>query len=379
MTARGLVLVTGGAGFIGCHSAVALLEHGWRVRALDSLRPPVHEAGVPPAWLPPDVELVVGDVRDGGTVSRALRGVDRVLHLAAYQDYLPDFSTFFHVNATGTALLYEVIVGERLPVEKVVVASSQAVYGEGRYVCEEHGVIHPDHRPEPQLRAGAWETRCAACGRPARSEPTDESVTNPQNPYATSKHTQEMVAFSLGRRYGIATSCLRYSITQGRWQSPRNAYSGICRILTLRALAGKPLVLYEDGNQRRDYVHAADVAAANVLALTDPRTDFAAYNVGGAESLSALQYAEVVREVGRTTAPVSIPGCYRFGDTRHIVSDSGRLRALGWRPTVRVPAIVREYAEWTRECGFVDRATDDSMERMFSLGTLRRAAVAPTS
>ncbi len=379
MTGRGLVLVTGGAGFIGCHTAVALLARGWRVRALDRLAAPVHDDGVPPSWLPDGVELAVGDVRDRDAVARALRGADRVLHLAAHQDYLPDFSTFFDVNATGTALLYEVIVGERLPVEKVVVASSQAVYGEGRYRGAEHGIIHPDHRPDSQLRAGDWEVRCSQCGRQATSEPTGETAVCPQNPYALSKHTQELVAFSLGSRYGIATTCLRYSITQGRWQSPRNAYSGICRILTLRARAGKPLVLYEDGGQRRDYVHVEDVAAANVLALEDGRTDSLAYNVGGASSSTVAEYAEVVRQVVDPGVAVSVPGCYRFGDTRHVVSDSGRLRALGWRPGRTVPDIVREYAEWVEGAGYVDRATDDGMERMFSVGTLRRTEAAPAS
>jgi dTDP-L-rhamnose 4-epimerase len=368
------VLITGGAGFIGCHTALALLQRGWRVRVLDRLAGPVHEAGVRPPWLPPDVELVVGDVRDRDAVATALGGVSHVLHLAAYQDYLPDFSTFFDVNTTGTALLYEAIVEARLPVRKVVVASSQAVYGEGRYRCAQHGVVHPDHRPDGQLRAGDWEVRCPGCGGPASSQPTGESVVRPQNAYALSKHTQELVALSLGRRYGIPTTCLRYSITQGRWQSPLNPYSGVCRIFTLRARAGRPLVVYEDGRQRRDYVHVSDVAAANVLALEEGRTDFLAYNVGGAESLTVLEYAEVVRRAVNPSVEVSMPGCYRFGDTRHVVSDSGRLRGLGWSPTRTVADIVREYAEWADGTGHVDRATDAGMERMFSLGTLRRSA-----
>ena len=370
---RGLVLITGGAGFIASHTALALLERGWRVRALDHLGPPVHEAGVRPPWLPGDVELMVGDVRGRGSVARALRGADAVLHLAAYQDYLPDFSTFFSVNVTGTALLYELIVEGRLPVRKVVVASSQAVYGEGRYRCAEHGDVFPDHRPDSQLRAGAWEVRCPACGGEAAARTTDEAEVRPQNPYALSKHTQELVAFSLGRRYGIATTCLRYSIAQGRWQSPRNPYSGVCRIFTLRARAGKPLVVYEDGRQRRDYVHVSDVAAANVLALEDGRTDFQAYNVGGAGATSVLEYADVVRQVVNPNVHVSMPGYYRFGDTRHVVSDSGRLRALGWRPTRCVQDIVREYAEWADQAGWTDETTDRGMERMLSLGTLRLA------
>src|SRR5207302_2019833 len=143
--------------------------------------------------------------------------------------------------------------------------------------------------------------------------------------YGLSKLTQEMVAFSLGRRYQIPTTCLRYSITQGKWQSPRNAYSGICRIFTLRALAGKAAIVFEDGQQLRDYVYVGDVARANVLALIDDRTDGEVYNVGGDEVLSALGYANVVREALGAMAEPQLPGYYRFGDTRHMVSDVTKL------------------------------------------------------
>lgn len=370
------VLITGGAGFIGSHTALQLLERGYRVRALDALLPPVHAGAEPPPWLPADVELVVGDVRDRDAFGRALRGVDAVLHLAAYQDYLPDFSTFFHVNTVGTALLYELCVAEGLPVRKVVVASSQAVYGEGAHQCGEHGIVHPGIRSDDQLRRADWEVRCPDCGQPTEWRPTDESTVHPQNQYAISKYTQELVAFSLGRRHGIPTTCLRYSITQGPWQSPRNAYSGACRIFTLRARSGRAPVVFEDGLQRRDYVHVADVARANVLALTDGRTNGEAYNVGGAEALTTLRYADIVREVVALAVPAELPGCYRFGDTRHVVSDISKLCALGWEPTSSVPEIVREYAGWLAGTGVVDGASDAALRRMFELGTLRRTDVA---
>lgn len=367
------ILITGGAGFIGSHTAQALLDAGYQVRLLDLLKPPVHQGGTAPSWLPAEAELVIGDVRDRDALGAAMRGVDGVVHLAAYQDYLPDFSTFFHTNTVGTALLYELIVEDRLPVEKVVVASSQAAYGEGRYRCGEHGDVYPDIRPESQLDEGSWEVRCPHCGRPVEWQQTDESRVNPQNQYGLSKYTQELVAFSLGRRYRIPTTCLRYSITQGRWQSPFNAYSGICRIFTLRLLAGKPPVVFEDGKQLRDYVYAGDVARANVLALEDPRTDFEAYNVGGENPISALEYAGIVAGIVRPGVEPELPGYYRFGDTRHIVSDSSRLRPLGWRNTKRVPEVVTEYAEWIEAAGFKDTSTDEGIKRMLELGTVRKA------
>jgi dTDP-L-rhamnose 4-epimerase len=374
MTER--VLVTGGAGFIGSHTALLLLERGHRVRALDALRPPVHLPGERPPWLPADVELMAGDVRDRDALARALRGVDSVLHLAAHQDYLPDFSTFFHVNTVGTALLYEVCVAERLPLRKVVVASSQAVYGEGAHRCPDHGAVRTGLRSDEQLRRGDWDIGCPRCGQKTGWLPTDESEVNPQNQYAISKHTQELIAFNLGRRHGIPTTCLRYSITQGRWQSPRNAYSGACRVFTVRARSGRPPIVFEDGGQRRDYVHVSDVARANLLALTDDRTDFQAHNVGGAEALTTLEYARVVCEaVGLDVRP-EVPGYYRFGDTRHVVSASGKLRGLGWAPTLSVRDVVREYVSWLDGSGHVDDVTDAGLARMLELGALRRAAAA---
>jgi dTDP-L-rhamnose 4-epimerase len=367
---RERILITGGAGFIGCHTAVAFLERGYDVRCLDSLRPPVHNTEVAPPWLPNDVEFLRGDVRDERVVTRALQEVDVVVHLAAYQDYLPDFSTFFSVNTGGTALLYEVIVRDRLDVRKVVVASSQAVYGEGNHACEEHRDIQPDIRGDMQLSAGRWEVECPVCGRQTRWDRTDESSVNPHNQYALSKYTQEMVAFSLGRRFSLPTTCLRYSITQGRWQNPRNAYSGICRIFTSRVLNEKAPVIFEDGRQVRDYVYVGDVAKANVIAVEDPRTDFEAYNVGGCGAVSAIAYARKVIGVLGSTKQAEVPGLYRFGDVRHIVSSTRKLEALGWKSSFGVEAVIREYADWIVSTQFGD-TSDASLAHMLDIGTVR--------
>lgn len=367
------VLITGGAGFIGAHTAILLLERGYQVRALDWLRPPVHQSGERPPWVDSSVELLVGDIRDKVAVAKALRGVSAVIHLAAYQDYLPDFSAFFHTNTVGTALLYEVIVEEKLDVRKIVIASSQAVYGEGRHFCAEHGDVFPDLRTEHQLLRGDWDVRCPQCDRVPEVQLTNEERSNPQNQYGLSKLTQELVGLSLGRRYAIPTTCLRYSITQGRWQSPRNAYSGICRIFVLRARAGKECIIFEDGAAMRDYVYVGDVAVANLLALEDIRTDYQVYNVGGERALSSLEYARIVNEVTGSRLEPQLPGYYRFGDTRHVVSDVSQLRRLGWKTTLTVAEIVADYANWVAETGITDQSTDSGIKRMLELGTLRRA------
>src|SRR5262245_46489911 len=245
------VLVTGGAGFIGSHTVDRLVEQGCAVRVLDSLERPVHESGQAPAWLHPRAEFVRGDVTRREHLLPALDGIDAVVHLAAYQDYLPDFSRFFHVNTVGTALLYELVVERRLPVRKIVVASSQAVYGEGKHRCPDGRIVYPPMRPEEQLRRGDFEVRCPESGAPTRWMATDESVVNPQNPYALSKHAQEQIAIQLGRRYGIPSVAMRYSIVQGPRQSFTNAYSGACRVFCLALHLGRVPPIYEDGQQVR--------------------------------------------------------------------------------------------------------------------------------
>jgi len=366
-------LVTGGAGFIGSHTVDLLLAKGYAVKVLDALMPPVHVGGVKPDYLPADVEFIHGDVRDKAAMAHALEGADVVFHLAAYQDYLPDFSKFATTNDGGTALLYEVIVEKKLPVRKVVVASSQATYGEGRYACAEHGVQYPDLRPEAQLVRRQWEPLCLACAQPLAPQWTDESRVNPANQYAISKVAQEMYALILGRRYGIPTVAMRYSITQGARQSLRNAYSGILRIFTQRLLNGLPTIVYEDGQQIRDYVYVGDVARANLLVLEDPRADYQAFNVGGNRRVTVLEYARLLAgTIGADLEP-EIPDKFRFGDTRHIFSDVSKLRALGWESLTPLEQIAAEYVAWAQAQPDLKDYAADALRVMEQVGTVRSA------
>ncbi len=366
------ILVTGGAGFIGSHTVDLLLARGHTVRVLDALTPPVHSDGQAPAYLPADVELVQGDVRDRAAWLRALDGVEAVFHFAAYQDYLPDFAKFFHVNAAGTALLYELAVEQRLPLQKIVVASSQAVYGEGRYACPNDGLQHPGPRPEAQLIAQDWEPRCPACGEQMTAEWTAEDAPfNGHNSYAMSKHAEEVLALNLGRRYGLPTVALRYSITQGARQSYRNAYSGAMRIFVMQALAGQPLTVYEDGRQLRDFVYVGDVARANLLVFEDPRADYQAFNVGSGRQSTVLEFAQcVAARAGRGGEP-QVTGEYRFGDTRHILSDITKLRALGWEPQGTLEGNIDEYLAWAQQQPDFRNYADEARAHMRRVGTVR--------
>jgi dTDP-L-rhamnose 4-epimerase len=378
------VLVTGGAGFIGSHTVDLLLEKGYAVRILDNLQPRVHPKGLPP-WVPKEAEFIQGDVANRDDLSRSMQGVDYVIHLAAYQDYLPDFSTFIHTNTESTALIFELMVeanlrGRPLPVRKIVFASSQAVCGEGRYRCEEHGVLIPGQRPLEQLQHGDWEIHCPHCGRYMESLLIDEATIHPHTTYGVSKYAIELLAENLGRRYGIPTVCLRYTYVQGPRNSFYNAYSGIARIFALRLMHGLPPVCFEDGLQRRDYINVRDVARANVLVMEDDQADFRAFNVGGGRAVTVREFAEIMvhefaQRDGRyrdSALEPLIPGEFRVGDTRHTISDISALGALGWQPTIPVEQNVHEYVAWMLEQTGTDEFFREADKIMREQGVIRK-------
>lgn len=342
-------LVTGGAGFIGSHTVDLLLAKGYQVRILDSLQPRVHPRGKP-GYVTADAEFMQGDVSNPADMSRALAGQDCVFHLAAYQDYMPDFSRFIHTNTESTALIFELIVADPkcYPVRKIVFASSQAVSGEGKYRCVADGTIfYPGPRSLERLRRAEWDFTCPDCGGLAEPLLIDEAhCNNPHTTYGVSKYAIELLAFNLGRRYAIATAAVRYTYVQGPRNSFFNAYSGIARRFALRIRAGLPPVCYEDGQQLRDYVNVYDVARANVMVLESAAADGMAYNVGGGRAVTVREFANIMLAATGSALEAQVPGEFRLGDTRHTVSDTSRMRALGWEPTVSVEQNVREYLSW---------------------------------
>src|SRR5882762_5033929 len=340
------VLVIGGAGFIGSHMVDRFVKEGHQVRVLDSLDSKIHPNGRING-LSPKVEFLHGDVTNRGDLLAALRDMDVVSHQAAYQDYMPDFSRFMLVNAVGTSLLYELIVQERLKVKKVVVGSSQAVYGEGQYTCPEHDFFLPVPRSQEQLSQGDWDLRCPLCDRKAVPCLLEETHVNPYNQYAVSKLAQEKIALGLGWLHGIPTVALRYSITQGPRQSLFNQYSGICRIFVGRALKNEQLIIYEDGLQTRDFVHIDDVVDANMRVLEED-ADFQAFNVGSGKPTTVLEFANLVRAKLSSDTGLIVSGEYRRGDNRHSVSNVERLRLLGWSPKRDLSTNLDDFLAWVK-------------------------------
>jgi dTDP-L-rhamnose 4-epimerase len=354
------VLITGGAGFIGSHTADALKAKRYKVRILDCLLKPVHTDRWPTYVRGRGFELLKGDVRNKKDWVKALTGADYVFHLAAYQDQLPDYSTFFHINTVGTALMYEVIAEKKFPVKKIVLASSQFAYGDGKYQCRHSGkLFYPELRPPQQRRKAIWPILCKH-GKPAKFFPfREDQPVAPTNAYGLSKMALEELGLCFGKTHGIPTVALRYSIVQGPRQSPRNVYSGALRIFVTRALAQEPLTVYEDGKQLRDFVNVADVVAANLFAMKNKKADYQVFNVGGGRGYRILDFAKMVKRITGSPSPIVIGG-FRKTDTRHAVSDISKLRKLGWRPRYRPEKAVRDYVEWIQaerfDLGFVRRA-----------------------
>jgi dTDP-L-rhamnose 4-epimerase len=366
------VLVTGGAGFIGSHLVDRFLRDGFQVVILDSLDPRVHPEGLP-RYVPAEASFIEGDVTDLNALHAALQGVDIVSHQAAYQDYMPDFSRFLEVNAVSTALLYELIVGHRLPVKKIIVASSQAVYGEGQYRCPDDGDFQPVPRSPRQLQCGDWEVQCPLCGGLAQALALEERSNNPYNQYAVSKLAAEKTALGLGWLHGIPTVALRYSITQGRRQSLYNHYSGVCRIFCARAVQRLPLILYEDGHQTRDFVHVDDVVEANMLALEKDDANGHAFNVGSGSPTTILGYARQVLNRIPSPAGLDVSGEYRRGDNRHSVSSIEKLKRLGWTPKRGLDAILDDFLEWIESSGGIPARLPDAAADMRAAGVLLSA------
>jgi dTDP-L-rhamnose 4-epimerase len=344
-----IALVLGGAGFIGSHLVDALILRGYKVRVLDNLSPPAHD-GKLPEWFNKKAQFIKGDVRSRKDMERALRGVSYVFHLAAYMDYHMDFSTYFSVNTESVALLYEIIVAKKLPIKKIILASSQSVYGDGKYKCSKHGDVYASSRPEAQLKKKDWTPRCS-CGRrfvkPIREREEDEF--KPQNPYGVSKMALEYIALNLGRKYKIPTVIVRYSIVHGPRQSWKHFYSGALRSFAVQALAGEPIEMHEDARQTRDFVHTDDVTSAHLLLMKSPKSNYEIFNIGSGRKDVVIQLAQAVCKAVGTPLNADIKGLYRIGTPRDSLMDISKLKKLGWKPTKTLEDNARDYVDWVRQ------------------------------
>ncbi|HKR53379.1 MAG TPA: SDR family NAD(P)-dependent oxidoreductase [Chthoniobacterales bacterium] len=365
-------LVTGGAGLIGSHVADLLVREGWRVRILDNLEPNTHKRGRP-AWINRDAEFVQGDLRDRGTIENALRNIDVIFHQAAYGGYMPEMAKYVHVNSLGTAQMLEIVREKNLPIQKVIVASSQAVYSEGAGTCPKHGLVFPRVRPVEQLQRGDWSARCPMCNEATTSVPTpEEAPVGGETVYGLTKVDQEKLVLLWGKQVGIPTVALRYSCTYGPRQSIFNPYTGVIAIFCTRLLNNLPPVFYEDGEQTRDLSFVEDIARANFLAAKTDALDGLPVNVGSGKAVSVREIAQRVSNALGIKIPPEINGDFRPGEMRHLISGTERIRAVGYVPQVDLEDGLGRYLDWIRSQSDVRDYFSEAAEILRNKGIVHR-------
>ena len=345
------ILITGGAGFVGSHLADGLLKAGHKVRIVDDLTPQVHKDGRP-AYLSPEAELIIGDVRDPNRMRDVLRGVDIIYHFAAtvgVGQSMYEISRYMSVNTQGTAELLQAMLDAKVTPLKLIVASSMSIYGEGKYQCSKCSrEATPPVRPVGQLRSGVWELHCSFCGGVLKPLPTVESKPSEINSvYALSKRDQEELCLIYGRTYGVPVTALRFFNIYGTRQALSNPYTGVAAIFAARLLNNQAPLVFEDGEQMRDFVSVHDIVRANLLAIDHSASDGEVINIGCGKPIAIRRVAEILAQsLGKEIAPI-VTQKYRAGDIRHCFADLTKARSLlGYEPTVTHEEGFRELAEW---------------------------------
>ncbi len=359
------ILVTGGAGFIGSHLVDALLARGHRVRILDNLEPQVHVTE--PDYVNKKAEFIRGDVRSVADLEKALKDMEVVFHFAAMVGVgqsMYQIERYTDVNSLGTAKLLEKLVAERSRIQKLVIASSMSIYGEGAYTCADCGLLYPKLRSEEQLKAAEWEMKCVGC--PDDVEPTATSEDKPLYPtsvYAVGKRDQEELCLSVGRAYNIPTVALRFFNTYGTRQSLSNPYTGVCAIFLSRIKNNQPPLIFEDGRQLRDFVSVHDIVQACLLAMDKKEADYETFNVGTGKPISIYQIAQLlIKLLDKDIQPV-ITGKFRSGDIRHCYADISKIREkLGYKPGVTLEEGMKELIAWGETAFAIDKFSEAEEE-----------------
>jgi len=368
-------LVTGGAGLIGSHITDLLVREGWKVRVLDNLEPQTHRRGKP-AWINEKAEFIQGDLCDRATIAAALDKIDIVFHQAAYGGYMPEISKYVHVNSLGTAQMLEVIREKNFPIKKIVVASSQAVYSEGAGICPKHQLVFPDVRPVQQLRKADWDVHCPICNAITKSAPTPENApVGAETVYGLTKIDQEKLVLLWGKQVGLPTVALRYSCTYGPRQSIFNPYTGVIAIFCTRLLNNLPPVLYEDGEQTRDFSFVEDIARANLLAAETQQLDGLAVNVGSEKGVSIRKVAEIVSVALKIDIKPEARGEFRPGEMRHLTSDTAKIRSAGYKPQVELEEGIARYIDWIRSQSDIRDYFSEAEQILKSKGIVHRVEV----
>jgi len=362
LKAKGIekILVTGGAGFIGSHTADLLIKRGYQTIIIDNLEPQVHgKSRKKPDYINENATFIQHDIQDHNFLSKIISEVDAIIHLAALVGVgqsMYQIKRYINTNTQATATLLDLLANEEHDIKKFVVASSMSVYGEGKYLCQEcQTEIYPNLRPEKQLKKHQWEHTCPQCGSILKPSPTDESKPlMPTSIYAQSKRHQEEMSLLIGKTYDIPTIALRYFNVYGSRQSLSNPYTGVCAIFTSRILNNKSPYIFEDGNQTRDFIHVRDVAQANLNAIEHNNPNYQAINVGTGKPITIKELAEILTKIyNKPDLKPYISNKFRKGDIRHCYADTTKAqKLLNYKPSITLKKGLTELSQWAETHGW---------------------------
>lgn len=374
------VLITGGSGFIGSRLALRLLEAGHEVRVLDALIPQIHgdDPETSPLYLSikGKVDFHRGCITDRSLLARCLRGVDAVVHLAAETgtgQSMYEIQRYVDVNVGGTGVLLDLLANTQHQVRKLVVASSRAIYGEGKYRCASHGVIYPEQRTAEDMEQSLFSPRCPVCGAFVEVEATDESTpAMPSSIYGITKLNQEQMVLTVGRALGIPSLAFRYQNVYGPGQSLSNPYTGILSIFSTRIRNGKLINIFEDGRESRDFVFVDDVVAATMLGVEHEFWVNDVFNVGSGVPTDVNAIVRMLQEAFGKQVPTKVSGQFRLGDIRHNFADLSKIeRVLGFVPLVGIEQGISCFVDWVKEQQGGKDAYEESLRELAGKGLFK--------
>jgi len=373
------VLVTGGAGFIGSHLVDKLIDQkGYEVTIIDTLEEQVHgKKDHPPDYLNKNAKFHRGSVTDYKKLEDLVRENDVVFHLAAMVGVgqsMYNIKEYVDNNILGLANLLDILVNSKHNIKKVVIASSNTVYGEAKSHCEKCGVVFPKLRSSDQLNRKDWESSCPECGSKVKPLLSDEdSPLNPSSIYAYSKLAQEKMGLMIGNTYGINTTILRFFLTYGTRQALSNPYTGVCAIFSTRALNGKPPIIFEDGNQSRDFVNVNDICQALILAMDKNASNGEIFNVGTGIPMTIKEVAEIItRKINPDLKPI-INHQYRIGDIRHCIADISKIKSkLGYKPLITFKEGIDDLIDWIKpQVKNINDGSEIALDKLKDKGLLK--------
>lgn len=368
------ILITGGAGFIGSNLSLKLLDLGYTVKILDNLSPQIHTENSPLFHSIKDkVEFIKGDVLNYDDWKRALLDIDVVIHLAAETgtgQSMYEIEKYTDVNIKGTSIFLDILTNEVHSVKKMIIASSRAIYGEGKYSCLNHGIVYPTERKESDMAKGDFNVKCSECNENVTLLPTDEeSKIHPSSIYGITKQVQEQMFMTIGKSLKIPTVAFRYQNVYGAGQSLSNPYTGILSIFSTIIKNSNTLNIFEDGKESRDFIYVDDVVDATVLGIEKDEANYEVFNVGSGVRVDVLSVADALIKAYKNDYKIHISGNYRLGDIRDNYADLSKIKEkLGFEPKVSFEEGIKKFTAWVNEQEIATDLYKSSIEEMKEKG-----------